>query len=1125
MKSSHTTSELHEKSSSISSPVNSPVRMNQSLSAVVSPIQNTQYQRQSSNQSLLGYKSSSTSNSYGSNLNLLPLLSTSSSSVTQLNLQQQQLNTLIPQYLITKYEAEVNQLFQKNTPEQMKSIEYSKRSEVEDMKNQLKNLIGNKYRDLVEGSDAIVKMEKSTELINQKVLDMQRQLKTFSEKRNTRKSTNPQDDEKSKKNIITRFSKNCKHLVDIPELMWRCLDNNEYFEVSIQYLTAESLYNNITNQDKYDYIKVLVWLIIKEFPKKSLVNSQEYLNTLNNSNSNSSNSISIDKLLGSLSTQILFDKKSIKEIFNQFLQYRKSQLFSALLHKQSYQNSTAIKNIIHRLLEYLKVSVYLVLKPIHMEITLPKRIIKCYFKITNSNNSNTQQYQYLEDSILEFDNLNPKYISSKTSEWLDQVLNEFKLKSIDILSSINTAKDLSNLKFEIFQELLQFSSPINSNNNLLNQIPLVTGKESTETVSWNLLFLITTNGRDSRYFYEFFDDVLLLKSQSIIESSFSKISLTKIMNECQGHSSSQFDKNFSDYLWQYHEDPIQSIRFKAKGITPLTQSFLKQVNQLYQNSILDFIYLFPNNTNSDSNNTNNFEYQLEQSIKKHQSPSSSSQYYYLSKLKSSPSGGLNQPKQKSIQDRHAQKELELKECIKKAFNKSFRDFSENNQLKIDNILLDVINKTVSTQEILFIAKISKIVYKNQDIYFSNQQESSSTIEQPNISEEILDHLKQQFYYGSIVWIEELVLNSTNQLSKQLDSENWSDKKIEKTWERVSIEIETESGKKESSIYLPYQPSAYILSYLLSISLELSKVSFNTLDKNISRYLLESISTHCYQILSEKLQSTSLFQHKDNYLQLLIDFKYLLFILYGKKPQNQYEIKDQIFKKSLQHYQSIIQQRDQQQQPPKNINYSNEIVHLIKSKMDPIDYQFYEKHINRFIEVTYVKSNIFFGNFTQIHKSIVKADLKKNQGTNGTNGTPTTTDQINTMNLLKSKVNFQLFPLDNISFSQENSTPSSPTLISVNHINIPPKNNTLLSSSVSLLPSDFQSFLKISPTSQSTPITPPNSSRSQNLSIPNSSVTSPTGGSLSSSPSSSGTGSSFMNMSKRISDVFASKSTK
>ncbi|EFA82610.1 oligomeric Golgi complex component [Heterostelium album PN500] len=828
------------------------------------------------NQLASSSSSSFTNNNNNNNNNNMTTSSSSSGS---------SLLSLIPPSLIKQYDNEVVQMFERNMPDQMKTIESNTRYEIEEKKRQLRRLIGNKYRDLVEGSDSIVKMKKSCQSIQDNIKQMQSGLKSFSERRlrnnqvmlesSTSTTTSSSSMESGNLNIAI-ISKYAKFLIEISERIWRAIDQNEFFEAEVQFLKAKYIYSQLTTSGQLVIERLPIvynhWQTIEQFPSKTIQSARDFLkkqhntsnnntsNSNNNNNSNSSN-ISIEQYIGALSTLILFDNYTINQTMNEFLHIRLSQLVNQLDRAIKLEYPTKLS--IHKALESIKTTIFLL------------------------------------------------------------------------------ASRLSAMQQE--------------------------------------------------------------------------------------------DKDYSEYLWSYHDDPVKSIKNKTNGITPVAEAFLSHLSQLYTSCIGDFLNLFPADkelvTVSSSGNSSSSSVGGVTTLT---SPTNSSKI--LSKKQ-------QQSHAKSIVERYEMKENELREFMRKSFYNSIRLFCQNNQRSIKSLYQNNINnnnnnnnsnnninngnKTSSSalQELLFISKLSKLFYKhilvnpNQFLVpstntntspssitnrltttttsslspnFNNNNNNNNNIE--SLTNKVVDYLKEVYYIGFIVWIESILPTHCTSLQQRLNNESWDNsQQLTRSWEKHLIQDDNNSTGR-TQIYMPYQPSHFILSLLFELSLETNKISFNTLDKNIQRYLSISLANKIYKIinsfLSEKA-SNFITICKEGYLQLYLDMKYLNVVLFGNKKLQ--PIKDNTFNTSKSYYYNNIATTTGASVPTltspastttptttttttePEMKTMSDVINLLEEKIDPIDLILYKEYVNKFVETSYNKTTTLFGGFTKVHRSIIKSD--------------------------------------------------------------------------------------------------------------------------------------------------------
>ncbi|EGG16575.1 oligomeric Golgi complex component [Cavenderia fasciculata] len=1003
--------------------------------------------------------------------------STTLPSSTMNNSTNNNLLSLIPSSQIKLYDSEVTSMFEKNAPEQMKTIESNTRFEIEDKKMQLRRLIG--YRDLVEGSDSIVKMKQSCESITEMIGTMQTSLKMFSEKRLQKSNNTKIDSQSQKKDIVKRkigsIARHCRFLIDISEKIWRSIDRNEYFESSVQYLKAIYLYNRIkSGGQSSEEIKKLLdnlpvieeqWMTIQQFPSKTVTCAREFLMR---------STLSTEHYVGSLSSLVMFDKKSVTDVFVEFLHVRSlafSHIISKSLSSQKKQTTTdsatvvlTVKSTLVKMVDYIKSTLYLILiifvddtyqyddnppppipalsftssvLEVNFEWKTPyiKQCIAFLEEVQNgggkisgqwwdadqddglSSSGNTATAATTFSSTSNRDNVSTRIIREKTLEWLNEVLQKIISTQKEVLAPIKSAKDLSLLRVDILAELSVLSQHQQEKNNSNEKVVDLIGIQ-VPIEGWNWVTVANNViGKDLTRIIDVLEEVFLTKSEGIIANTFSSINLTSLLQHKMLLLRPE-DKNFgTSFLWtqRQDDDTVQSIRNKTNGITPLSDHFLQQVNQMYTNCVSDFVYLFPSSEQTKLNGGGLMA-----------SPAPTPRSATLSTMSSRLSilQKRNQFSQtQSIIEKYQIKENELREYMRQSFHNSIKQFCNDNQSTIVSLYKEIKleQQQQKIHEILFIAKASKLFYKhiiqNPNLFFLpiDQSNSNSKNETP-LSLKIIEELKSIYYLGFIIWVENFIqIHSTSLLSTLL-SLSWDNSNHQKTKSWQSFEIQADN--QQTQIHMPYLPSSFILSFLFDITKQINQISFNTLDRNIQKYISQCIANHIYKIVSQFLSTIKTTSNngpisKEGYIQLLLDMKYLSYVLYGNKKAP--IIKDQSFKRSKDYFDTIIVENVDN--PQQSISKTfNDIIQLIEEKVmnikiDPIDLSLYKDHISKFVETSYSKTWTMLGIFTQIHRTVAKPIEHKSPTMSSSSSKQSYENTTNIIPLIKSNVRFQLFTIE------------------------------------------------------------------------------------------------------------------
>ena len=158
----------------------------------------------------------------------------------------------------------INQIFEKNNISAVRNIDKQAKQDVEKKKYELRMLVGNRYRDLIDSADSILEMKNSSNKISnhlQNIENFSEKLQSatrepFSQKisskniiineniidnRNKSKINNNNNNEEENK--VIEIAKQVKELVDTPEKIWVALEQQEFLKASQLYLSAQNTHH------------------------------------------------------------------------------------------------------------------------------------------------------------------------------------------------------------------------------------------------------------------------------------------------------------------------------------------------------------------------------------------------------------------------------------------------------------------------------------------------------------------------------------------------------------------------------------------------------------------------------------------------------------------------------------------------------------------------------------------------------------------------------------------------------------------------------------------------------------------------------------------------------------------
>ncbi|OWM87739.1 conserved oligomeric Golgi complex subunit 1 [Punica granatum] len=133
-------------------------------------------------------------------------------------------------------------LFRSRPISEIRNVEATTRKQIEDKKEELRQLVGNRYRDLIDSADSIVLMKSSCESISSNISSIQASIRSLSE---TPKSQNPSAQVNPARFTIYGIACRVKYLVDTPENIWGCLDESMFLEAAARYSRARHVHHRL----------------------------------------------------------------------------------------------------------------------------------------------------------------------------------------------------------------------------------------------------------------------------------------------------------------------------------------------------------------------------------------------------------------------------------------------------------------------------------------------------------------------------------------------------------------------------------------------------------------------------------------------------------------------------------------------------------------------------------------------------------------------------------------------------------------------------------------------------------------------------------------------------------------
>ncbi|CAK7326004.1 unnamed protein product [Dovyalis caffra] len=215
-------------------------------------------------------------------------------------------------------------LFRTKTIADIRNVESATRHQIEEKKEELRQLVGNRYRDLIDSADSIVHMKSYCESISRNIASIHTNIRSLSASplSETPKFTSPNPTRGKSYGIACRV----KYLVDTPENIWGCLDEFMFLEAAGRYTRAKHVQSKLVSQD---YNKILLnfpllqhqWQIVESFKVQISQKSRERL---------SDQGLEIGGYADALAAAAVIDELEPDQVLSLFLDSRKSWISQKL---------------------------------------------------------------------------------------------------------------------------------------------------------------------------------------------------------------------------------------------------------------------------------------------------------------------------------------------------------------------------------------------------------------------------------------------------------------------------------------------------------------------------------------------------------------------------------------------------------------------------------------------------------------------------------------------------------------------------------------------------------------------------------------------------------------------------
>ncbi|KAH9518338.1 Golgi transport complex subunit 1 [Bulinus truncatus] len=841
--------------------------------------------------------------------------------------------------------ADSNVLFERHTIEEIRNLEKKTRSDIEKKKEDLRVMVGERYRDLIDAADTITDMKTSAENVMKSISRMEELCSSMRQKHMVRGASfhiNVKNDfDKNRKEMdFYGTAAQIKLLMDIPEKIWSNVDSQEYLKATQLYLLARHINASLhldsqLSADVVTWFPVLTrqWAAISHF-KSTILQGCRLLLT------DTESDLTDQHMAEILCSIILLEDSTPRQVFNEFLLARTKAL-QQILHSGHQINVKLQVTGISRLLTSTLRQIYSVFycqeSPTTestqfttglLLATLDSVISKPGKGILDLELHGTISSKCLPASVKNFKPMvraqaapmQVKQLKDNCQQWMNICLQDVQSGVGKLLNYVNTVKRLADIRDEVWSLLSKVRSE----------------------ACWKL---IDENILTLRVWEDFLQPLFLERVKSLVQyqldttAELTKRTISKVMMELTSEindSSMQCERNLATFMWTENAADIimtdiwqtaasktitdgGGLILKARAFTPAVQNLCHSVDDKLKILLEDTeMYVLEVETEDNLKEPGTFNrYADTPDILK---------YLQVSCVKCI----------QEILD-YLTEQLHLwKKSLLDIPDPVTNEITENKVLLTARTCAAMSEMTPNLQRCILALpdwnkqtefKLSKKLRTQKSSEYPEWQSLNTKLKQCQMLA-----YKIWVDYTASRYIDQILAFTTNTSPKDILSRSTK-------WDEVEISEETEEGKKlASKIYVPMQASWHIQSLLYNLCEHLNRIGLQALPWSVVKDLLilvtDGLVSSYEKLLEERGKSKGLIplsQHE--VLQELFNFRFVQMAIPRKED-------DEIHK--------IYQQRCQT------------VIDRLEELVDPFDMDVFSPYIQANLHKQIQRTSVIFG---------------------------------------------------------------------------------------------------------------------------------------------------------------------
>ncbi|KAK7174617.1 hypothetical protein R3I93_001734 [Phoxinus phoxinus] len=902
-------------------------------------------------------------------------------------------------------------LFERYGTDEIRAIERKVRGEIEHKKEELRQMVGERYRDLIDAADTIGEMRQCSESVVQSIQDMYRYCHKLKQAKHAPQSSGKAEDQKQSQEKFYTMASQIKLLLEIPERVWSAMESSQYLQATQLYLLCCHLHSQLHLEGgghQYSPVLSRFPILVRQvaaaghFRSTILLDSKSVLR---------GRAVSDQAIAEALVSTMLLEDSSPRQALADFLLARKASI-QQLLNQP--QHGAGVKAQVCSLVELLVTTLYQAYAVFYVppEGQVSDTGLGCGLLFTTLENvtANTSSgkdkkvldkemstgswFKYLPPSVMNFQPvlrtlaqpIQREQLRDTLQQWIDTCKEDIRSGVSSLLVYVKSLKGLAAIRDAVW-ELLSSESI----------------SQHWSTVCQSLL------ERPLALWDDLLQQLFLQRLQAITQegtegiSSSSRQFLSSALRDLQGQATAgtfsrgaQYESDVAAFLWSESQGDLLSdtawvsvaqrspqqksgLSMKTQALTPCVQTFCSSLDSKLKAKLDDLQHYLPSEENG-------------------KEPSKT-----VPVTTSSP---INR-----FMDAGAVEDILREHCLA-----CVRDVLASVRAELTNAH-DQTSSPSQLSSVLFMARLCQsmgelcpslkqcILGKQGGMdpvsrgtpRQGKKLGKGSTAKAADVSpaqakwsclkEELLSCSMEA--YG--IWSSALTRALVGSFAATLHAGTaGSILGTATNWEELEIPEETESGNSiMSKIRLPVQPSWYVQSILFHLCLEVNRVGGHALPKvtllDILRSCLDQVVSE-YERLTQnsKSKDAGLPMTQNRALQLLFDLRYLSATLGSRLEEG---------RSSRSHQDPRIQQ----------------VCDSLESHIDPFDLDVFTPHLNSNLNRLSQRTSVLLGLLTGTEKQFTSR-------TNNINSQ----EPYNILPLASSQIRFGLLPLSMTNSRKTNS---------------------------------------------------------------------------------------------------------